>query len=102
MSIRSGANGGFSGAGRAHETEIDFGSTPVQSSSFTITDVAVKSDSKILVTQSANAATSRGSDEAELDFFRFSVRPAAGSFTLIVASAGGPVSGKYKVFYEVR
>lgn len=87
-------------AGR--EVEIDFGSTPTGVASFTITDGQVRPTSKVIVTQSGNAATSRDADENEFEQFVFQATPGSGSFTLIARSLDGTVTGKFKVFYEVR
>lgn len=89
--------GGFTGV----ETEIDFGTTPVFDKAFTITDAGVSATSKILVTQSGNAATGRQQDENEMDPLHCWTLPAAGSFTLRCRGLEGPVAGKFKVFYAV-
>jgi hypothetical protein len=82
------------------EVEIDFGTTPVTSKSFTLTDAAVTASSNVAVVQSAAPATGRGTDDALWDSITYAAKPAAGSFTLH-AYATGAISGKRKIFYQV-
>lgn len=81
--------------------EVDFGSTGTRSKNFTITDADVTASSVIIAWQSGAAATGRSADENEMDKIVFQALPAAGSFTLFAASLQGPVSGLYKVNYQI-
>jgi hypothetical protein len=95
-----------SGSFTATEVEIDWdtckvGDGPSSICRATITDAAVSSSSKILITQSGNAATARDADENEMDFLACNGRPASGTFTLTCASLRGPAHGKFKVIYTV-
>jgi hypothetical protein len=83
------------------ETEVDFGATPKYTYTFAITDAAVGTGSKLLITQSGAAATGRDADENDMDKLSCNATPAAGSFTLNCASLQGPVAGKYKVLYTI-
>lgn len=87
------------GSGR---TEIDFGSTPVASGTFTITDGRVTPSSKIIAQIAYEAATDRDLDEVEMDDLLLRCGPATGSFTLLARSFDGSyLEGKYHVFYMV-
>lgn len=87
------------GTGR---TEIDFGSTPVDSGTFTITDSRVTPKSRILAQAAYEAATGRDLDEVEMDDLSLRCGPATGSFTLLARSFDGSyLEGKYHVFYMV-
>jgi hypothetical protein len=83
------------------QIEIDFGTIPTRSKTFTVIDVSVSSTSKLFPTQAGNAATGRHADENEMDPIIFSGIPGTGQFTLIASALNGPVVGKYKVNYAV-
>jgi hypothetical protein len=89
------------GSGSMTEVEIDFGSSPTRTKTFTITDAAVNTGSKLIITQSGHAATGRQADENEMDPILFSGTPASGQFILIANALTGPVAGKYRVNYTV-
>ena len=84
-----------------YETEIDFGSTPVKSKRFTITDAGASPTSKILVSPSGNIATGRVGNDWEWDTINFSARSSTGTFEL-TATASGRIKGKRKVFYTLN
>lgn len=91
-----------SGAVSVTEVEIDFGTAfGYYDKTFTVTDAAVSGTSKILITQSGNAPTSRQADENQMDALSCNALPAAGSFTLFCRAEPGPVAGKYKIFYTI-
>jgi hypothetical protein len=92
------ASGG-GGSASITEVEIDFGSTPVKTKVFAITDAAVAATDKVIAFQSGKAATGRVTDENEMDAIIFNTNPLAGSFTLRAQVLTGTVSGKYKVNY---
>lgn len=84
------------------EIEVDFGSTPVHSKSFTITDAFVSSTTKIIAVQSGNTATGRGSGlDDEWDGLACSCTPASGTFRLAITAIPGPVQGKRKILYTI-
>ncbi len=81
------------------EVEIDFGSSPMWSKSFTIIDGNVSPSSKLVATQSGSAATGRDADENEMDALILNCKPGSGQFTMNAFAFPGPVSGKYKINY---
>jgi hypothetical protein len=91
------ASGG--GSASITEVEIDFGSTPVKTKVFAITDATVAATDKVIAFQSGKAATGRVTDENEMDAIIFNTNPLAGSFTLRAQVLTGTVVGKYKVNY---
>lgn len=92
---------GGGGSATITEIEVDFGTTPTYSKTFTIIDPTVSILSNLIITQSGSAAPGRSSDENEMDPIVFSGTPAAGQFTLIATSLNGPVVGPYMVNYIV-
>lgn len=90
---------GVGGAATIYEIEIDFGSTPVKSKKFTITDAGVSTGMKIMVDQSGNAATGRAADENEFTVLSARAFAKTGSFDLYVDCLNGLASGKFKFNY---
>ncbi len=72
----------------ASQVTVDFGTVPVYSKSFTVTDVAVTSTTKLCVVPSGT------SDELEMDNFVCAAKSATGSFTLYATAIPGPVTGQ--------
>ncbi len=95
-----GANGA-DGLVSLKTAELDFGSTPVRSQTFTVTDATVSPTSKLIASQSGAAATGRDSDENETDALILRCAPGSGSFTVYADALLGPVSGKFKINYIV-
>ena len=91
----SGGGGSFA----VTETEIDFGSKPTESISVTVTDAAITSSSKIMVTPSGNPAIGRVGNDYTWENFSFSAVAATGSFILSAVCGNGSVVGKRKIFY---
>jgi hypothetical protein len=93
-------------ASRGAQTEVDFGSTPVRSTKFTISDASVLAGGKIVATLAYDAPTGRTIDEVEMEFDNIFI--AAGnitagvSFDLYVGSGTGMLSGKYKINYSLH
>ena len=81
--------------------ELDFGSVPVASAQFTVTDATVAAASKLVIVQAGTAATGRDADEAELDPIAATASPGDGQFTVFCAPLMGRVVGKYKFHYQV-
>lgn len=79
--------------------EIDFGSTPTNRGTFTITDAAVTALSYVVVQPSSIPATGRVGNDFEFDVVQFTATPAAGSFNLFANVANGHVVGKRNVLY---
>jgi hypothetical protein len=94
------SSGGSAGATWT-EVEIDFGTTPQYSTTFTITDAAVSSTSKVAVTSSGKIATGRAGDDWAWDAIMFSALPGTGNFTLTAFALPGPVAGKRKIQYQI-
>lgn len=97
-----GTNGtnGSNGALSVIETEIDFGSDAVRQKRITVSAPGVTPTSKIIVCQSANAATGGSSDDSEAEPIHFSVTPGTNQFTVVATPLFGPVSGRFKIFYQ--
>jgi hypothetical protein len=83
----------------ARQAEIDFGSTPVDHATFTITDATITSNMWIIVQLAYVAPTGKDLDELEFDSFDFRAIAGTGSFTLYAQSLQGYVSDKFKVNY---
>lgn len=83
------------------EVEVDFGSTPVYSKTFTVTDASVSGASKVAVVPCGKVATGGSEDDWEWDGITFAANPSAGSFHLMAAAFPGPVAGKRKISYQV-
>lgn len=83
------------------EVEVDFGSTPQWSKTFTVTDANVTTATRVAVVPSGNVATGRVGNDAEFDSLICTALPAAGSFALTVAAFPGPVVGRRKVQYQI-
>lgn len=83
------------------ETELDFGTAPVASKSFTVTDGTVSGTSKIVVMPSGNAPTGGYSDIWQWDAITLAAKAGTGSFTIHAAVGNGTTNGKHKVYYQV-
>lgn len=83
------------------ETEIDFGTTPISSKVFTITDALVSGTSKITATASGNVATGRVGNDNEWDAIIYTAKAGTGNFELTANCVTGSVVGRRKIFYQV-
>lgn len=83
------------------EVEIDFGSTPQWSKTFTITDADCTTSALVQVVQSGNTATGRVGNDAEWDQLLLAATPGTGSFTLAAQAFPGPIVGARKVAYQI-
>jgi len=81
------------------QTEIDFGSLPVQSASFTINDANITTNTNIIVQLAYVAPTNKSLDELEFDTFDFRAAAGASQFTLLATSLEGYVADKFKINY---
>jgi hypothetical protein len=90
-----------SGGASWTEAEIDFGAAPVYSASFTITDAAITSTSKVQVLPCGKAATGRTADDWAWDGATMAANPGTGSATCYAVFVPGPVVGKRKIQYSV-
>lgn len=91
---------GGSGSFTITEVEIDFGSIPMYSKRFTITDASINSSSKIMVTPSGSIATGRIGNDWEWDAINFSALSGTGNFLLTAKTSIGRVKGKRKIYYS--
>lgn len=81
---------------------IDFGATPVDGGTFTITDAAILATHYVeaFVQHSDTTADNDANDHSvAAASFRLSCLPAAGSFTLEVILLFGMVTGQFKIRY---
>lgn len=99
--IDASSSGGGGAGATWTESEVDFGSKPVYSASFTITDAAISAASKVQVLPCGKAATGRTADDWAWDSAAFAANPGAGSATCYVTFVPGPVVGKRKVQYSI-
>lgn len=84
------------------QTEIDFGATPIDGTSFTITDPSVNPNSLILTVVSYDAPTGKDQDELEMDNLELRVSSGSGQFTLFAQSSDGSyLADKFKINYMV-
>lgn len=81
------------------ETEVDFGTIPVSSKKFTITNASINTNSKIIVSTSWNTATDRVGNDWEFDSCTFSAKSWSWDFTLSVVS-NWHIRWKRKLFYS--
>lgn len=90
-------------AAQIRTVEVDFGTSPVytQVGGFTIIDADVTPTSLIMPNQSGVAATGKSADENEMDTLYLRAVPGTGQFTLYADAAPGPVTGKFKINYQV-
>lgn len=94
-------NGASGGSSSITQVEVDFGTTPVDSKVFTITDAAVTTASKIIAEVAYDAPTGKDLDEIEMDTILVSPgQAAAGSFQVFVRTTDGSyLADKFKINY---
>lgn len=83
-------------------TEVDFGTTPVTSASFTITDAAVTTSTAINAWPHGATATDRTDGDEEWDALVCTARAGTGNFTLTVHCVTGSVVGKRSIAYSLK
>lgn len=89
---------GGAGSFAVTNAEVDFGTVPIKSKRITVTDAAITSASKIMVTPNGATATGRVGNDWEWDTIAFSAVPGTGSF-ILTGTASGRIVGKRKIFY---
>lgn len=89
---------GGSGSFAVTSAEVDFGSVPVRSKRITVTDAAITSSSKIMITPNGAPATERVGNDWEWDSIAFSAVPGTGNF-ILTGTASGRIKGKRKIYY---
>lgn len=82
---------------------LDFGTTPVSSLSFSVSDSSATTNSRIAVMQSSSTANSAlGGDEYEMDGIRYSAYCTTnGTITIQASAAATPIQGKRNINYIV-
>lgn len=100
VTVRAEIAGVSGGSSTWTEVEIDFGTNPVRSKRFTVTDASVTALSRIVATGSSAPATGRVGNDWEWDSISFAASPGVGQFTL-TAYASGRVRGPRKVLYQI-
>ena len=85
---------------RVTEVEIDFGTTPVTSKVFAITDARAVTTHKIVAAQSYAAPTGKTAADNEWDALVLAAYVAVdGTISLVAHAITGPVVGKFKINY---
>jgi len=82
------------------EAEVNFGTQPVDSGHFTVTDANISASSKIFICGSGNAATSQTEDAGEWDAVTFTAKAGDGQMT-VYAKTDGLISGYRKLYYLI-
>ena len=86
----------------AKQTEVDFGTTPIASATFTIVDADVSVGSKIIASLAYIAPTGKDLDELEMDQLYIICGEGAGSFDMLIRSNDGSyLADKFKINYMV-
>lgn len=86
------------------QTEVDFGTTPLYTKTFTIADSNVTSTSKFLGGLAYDAPTGKSLDELDMDQIevKFGLgQEALGSFNIVVTGLNGYLHDKFKINYVV-
>jgi len=83
------------------QTEIDFGSSPKEQESFTITDADVTTGSHIIGYVALETPTGRDLDEVRAERLTVLCGNGAGSFPMEVQAIVGRVSGMFKINYLI-
>lgn len=81
--------------------EIDFGSVPVSTKSFTITDAEVLATFNVIAQPSGKPATGRVGNDFSVEAIQCTTVPAAGSFALHVTVLNGHIRGKRNIVYQI-
>lgn len=90
------------GSTTINRTEIDFGSTPVSSASFLITNASITTGNNIIAQQAYVAATDKDLDENEMDVLDLRCQPSGGGFSLFAQSSDGSyLADKFVINYLI-
>jgi hypothetical protein len=89
------------GGGSWTEVDVDFGSTPVYTKEFTITDGTITAASTMQVLPCGKAAMDRTADDWLWDSGSFSALPGTGTATCYAVFSPGPIVGKRKIQYMI-
>lgn len=87
------------------QTEVDFGTTPVAQTIFTISDTNVAANSKIIAQVAYDAPTGKDLDEIEMDTLEIrcgNVVVGTSFDMLITSSDGSYLEGTFKINYKIN
>jgi hypothetical protein len=84
-----------------HQTELDFGATPIDENEFTVTDASISAAALITGSIAYKAPTGKDLDEVTMDTFTLSFAPGTGQFTVYAKSLEGYVVGKFFLNYTI-
>jgi hypothetical protein len=95
--------GGGGGSAVVGTATVDFGSTPVNEASFTITDAAVNASSYVMpfVMVDSTADNNADAHRHAAAAFKLTVLPGSGSFTLYAYAQEDLCFGTFKIRYQV-
>lgn len=83
------------------QTEVDFGTTPVSSKTFTVADDEVTVYSRIFAQVAYEAPTGKDLDEVELDLIILICAPGDKVITIHAKALEGYVADKFKINYLI-
>lgn len=87
----------------AKQTEVDFGTTPVEDATFTVADDQVKATSHISAWLSGDTPTGKDADEVGMDALLIVATPSgAGNVSLYIRGLEGYVADTFKIDYVVH
>lgn len=86
---------------RWKEIEVDFGSVPVSTRKWTITDAEVLPGFRIVVQPSGAPATGRPGNDWEVDAAQFTTVAGTGNFVLAATVLNGHIRGVRKILYQI-
>jgi hypothetical protein len=90
------------GSFAATQVEVDLGWPAVRAKEFTITDANAIVGSKIVATIAYEDTVDHTADEVTVsEVFCSAGKSVAGSFTLALYAAAGPIGGKFKINYAI-
>lgn len=101
VSFNGSANITISASVTVTEIEVDFGSVPITSATFNVTDAIVSTSSNIMISLTGKTATGRVGNDYTWDSISYSAVPGTGNFVLDAVINNGSVVGKRKLIYLV-
>jgi hypothetical protein len=87
----------------AIEVVVDLGSSPISGGTFTVADAAATTASKVKAWVSGSMPDGRDSDELECDAVEaYASCQVDGTVSFFLSADPGPVSGSYRLFYQIE
>ena len=86
---------------RWKEIEVDFGSVPVSTQKWAITDAEVTTGFNIIAQPCGKPATGRPGNDWEFDACQFTTVPGSGNFTLTATVINGHIRGVRRIMYQI-